>query len=229
MLSLTGKIQGLCRMKTEEVLNKIIEGVIDQSEDLVEKSVMEALEADIDPMVIINDGLTEGLKKVGRLFADEEIFLPELILCGEIVTNVMKNIEEKIKSGNSNINKKGTVLIATVKGDVHDIGKNLVTLLMGASGYNVVDLGKDVSASVILEKIHEINPHIVALSSLLSTTMPAQKDTIQTIEEAGIRDKVKIMVGGAPVTRAWAEEIGADGYAEDASSAVVEADRILGF
>ena len=216
-------------MKPEEVLNTIIEGVVDQNEELVEKSVMEALEAGIDPMVIINDGLTESLRKVGNLFAEEIIFLPELILCGEIVTNVMKKIEGEIKSGGSQVTKKGLVLIATVKGDVHDIGKNLVTLLMGASGYNVVDLGKDVKPSVILEKINEINPDIVALSSLLSTTMPAQKDTIQTIEEAGIRNKVKIMVGGAPVTRAWAEEIGADGYAEDASSAVVEADRILGF
>ena len=216
-------------MKTEEVLNKIIEAVVDQNEELVEKCVKEALEAGSDPMVIINDGLTESLKKVGNLFADEIIFLPELIQCGEIVTNVMKVIEEKMKSGESKVNKKGVLLIATVKGDVHDIGKNLVVLLMGASGYEVVDLGKDVSASAILEKIHEIKPDIVALSSLLSTTMPAQKDTIQIIEEAGIRDQVKIMVGGAPVTRAWAEEIGADGYAEDASTAVVEADRILGF
>ena len=120
-------------------------------------------------------------------------------------------------------------MIATVQGDVHDIGKNLVTLLTGASGYEVVDMGKDVKATKILDKINEIEPDIVMLSSLLSTTMPAQKDTIQTIVEAGIRDKVKIMVGGAPVTRAWAEEIGADGYAEDASAAVIEADRIMGF
>lgn len=216
-------------MKTEEALNNIIEGVVDQDEERVEKMVVDALEAGIDPMVIINDGLTESLKKVGDLFADEIIFLPELIQCGEIVTDVMTKIEEKIKSGDSNVTKKGVVLIATVQGDVHDIGKNLVTLLMGASGYEVVDMGKDVKASVILEKIQEIDPDIVALSSLLSTTMPFQKDTIQTIEEAGIRDTVKIMVGGAPVTRAWAEEIGADGYAEDASTAVVEADRIMGF
>ena len=216
-------------MKIEEALNKIIEAVIDQDEDLVEEYVVKALEAGSDPMVIINDGLTESLKKVGNLFADEIIFLPELIQCGEIVTNIMKIIEEKIKSGDSTVNKKGVVLIATVKGDVHDIGKNLVVLLMGASGYEVVDLGKDVSASTILEKIHEIKPDIIALSSLLSTTMPAQKDTIQTIEEAGIRDQIKIIVGGAPVTRAWADKIGADGYAEDASTAVVEADRIMGF
>ncbi len=215
-------------MNTDEYLNKIIEGVIDQDEALVAKSVEEALGADIDPMVIINDGLTESLKKVGDLFAEEELFLPELIGCGEIVTNVMEKIEDKLK-GDGSISKKGLMLIATVKGDVHDIGKNLVVLLMGASGYDVTDLGKDVPANTIVEKINELKPDIVALSALLSTTMPGQKNTIQAIEEAGIRKTVKIIVGGAPVTRAWAEEIGADGYAEDASTAVVEADRIMGF
>jgi len=214
-------------MNTDEYLNKIIEGVIDQDEAVVAKSVEEALNAGVDPMVIINDGLTESLKKVGDLFAEEILFLPELIGCGEIVTNVMKKIEAKLK-GDVSITKKGLMLIATVKGDVHDIGKNLVVLLMGASGYDVVDLGKDVPASTIVEKINELGPDIIALSALLSTTMPGQKNTIQAIEEAGIRKKVKIMVGGAPVTRAWAEEIGADGYAEDASTAVKEADRIMG-
>ncbi len=214
-------------MNTDEYLNKIIEGVIDQDEAVVAKSVEEALNAGVDPMVIINEGLTESLKKVGDLFAEEILFLPELIGCGEIVTNVMKNIEAKLK-GDASITKKGLMLIATVKGDVHDIGKNLVVLLMGASGYDVVDLGKDVPASTIVDKINELKPDIIALSALLSTTMPGQKNTIQAIEEAGIRKKVKIMVGGAPVTRAWAEEIGADGYAEDASTAVKEADRIMG-
>lgn len=215
-------------MKTDDILNNIIEGVLDQNEAVVDQSVEQALAADIDPMIIINDGLTASLNKVGDLFAQEILFLPELVFCGEIVTNVMTKIESKMKQG-TEISKKGTVLIATVQGDVHDIGKNLVTLIMGASGYNVVDMGKNVKAGKILDKINEVEPDIVALSALLSTTMPGQKDTIQTIVEAGIRDNVKIMVGGAPVTRAWAEEIGADGFAEDASAAVVEADRIMGF
>lgn len=214
-------------MNTDEMLNKIIENVIDQDEDAVAKNVELALSASVDPMVIINDGLTASLKKVGDLFADEVFFLPELIHCGEIITNVMEKIESKLKEGVS-ATKKGLVLVATVQGDVHDIGKNLVVLLMGASGYDVVDLGKNVSTETIVEKVNELEPHIIALSSLLSTTMPSQKDAIQALEEAGIREKVKVMVGGAPVTRAWAEQIKADGYAEDASSAVVEADRIMG-
>ncbi|GAB6146917.1 corrinoid protein [Desulfocicer niacini] len=214
-------------MNTEEMLNKIIESVIDQDEALVLKHVETALDAGVDPLVIINDGLTASLKKVGTLFADEIFFLPELIQCGEIATNVLKIIEGRLKNEGSGT-KKGLVLVATVQGDVHDIGKNLVVLLMGASGYEVVDLGKDVSTSTIVEKVNELAPDIIALSSLLSTTMPSQKDVIQALEEAGIREKVKVMVGGAPVTRDWAVQIKADGYAEDASSAVVEADRIMG-
>jgi corrinoid protein of di/trimethylamine methyltransferase len=214
-------------MNTDEILNKIIENVIDQDEDAVVKNVEIALSAGVDPMVIINDGLTASLKKVGDLFADEVFFLPELIHCGEIITNVMQKIESKLKEGVS-ATKKGLMLVATVQGDVHDIGKNLVVLLMGASGYDVVDLGKNVPTETIVEKVNELEPDIIALSSLLSTTMPSQKDAIQALEEAGIREKVKVMVGGAPVTRAWAEQIKADGYAEDASSAVVEADRIMG-
>jgi corrinoid protein of di/trimethylamine methyltransferase len=213
----------------DNYLNDIIQGVIDQDEEIVKKTVETALDAGIDPMVIINEGLTVSLDKVGELFAEETFFLPELILCGEIVTAAMEKLEETLKNQATEVSKKGKIIMATVQGDVHDIGKNLVVLIMGASGYEVVDLGKNVSPSTVVEKTNELKPDIVALSALLSTTMPGQKDTIQALEEAGIRDRVKVMVGGAPVTRAWAEQIKADGYAEDASSAVIEANRILGF
>ncbi|RLB42205.1 MAG: cobalamin-binding protein [Deltaproteobacteria bacterium] len=207
-------------------MSDIIESVIKMDEDALTALVSSALEQGIDPLVIINDGLTVGLRKVGDLFAEEEIFLPELVLAGEIVTKVMETLKPRI-SGEGGVDKKGRFLIATVKGDVHDIGKNLVALLLSASGYDVVDLGKDVSAETIVEKIDQLRPEIIGLSALLSTTMPAQKQVIEAIEEAGMREKVKIMVGGAPVTRDWAEQIGADGYAEDASSAVIVADRII--
>jgi len=213
-------------MTTDTLISDIIESVIKMDEDALTALVSSALEQGIDPLVIINDGLTVGLRKVGDLFAEEEIFLPELVLAGEIVTKVMETLKPRI-SGEGGVDKKGRFLIATVKGDVHDIGKNLVALLLSASGYDVVDLGKDVSAETIVEKIDQLRPEIIGLSALLSTTMPAQKQVIEAIEEAGMREKVKIMVGGAPVTRDWAEQIGADGYAEDASSAVTEADRIM--
>lgn len=212
--------------KTDEHINNIIEELIKINKNNVIDLVSRGVSEGIDPMQIINEGLTVGLRKVGDLFAEEEIFLPELVLAGKIVTEATENIKSKMVEG-QNLEKKGLFLISTVSGDVHDIGKNLVALLLSASGYQVEDLGKDVLTETIVEKVNELNPNIVGLSSLLSTTMPAQKDVIEALEKAGIRDKVKIMVGGAPVTRAWAEEIGADGYAENASEAVNEADKLI--
>jgi len=213
-------------MKGDNLINVIIEAVIRMNEDALMDLISKAMDEGVDPFLVINDGLTVGLRKVGDLFADEEIFLPELVLAGEIVTHAMELLKSRL-SGEKTVEKRGRFLIATVKGDVHDIGKNLVALLLSASGYEVVDLGKSVSPETIVEKINQLSPQMVGLSALLSTTMPAQKQVIEAIEEAGMREKVKIMVGGAPVTRDWAKEIGADGYAEDASSAVVEADRII--
>ncbi len=212
--------------KTDEHINNIIEELIKINKNNVIDLVSRGVSEGIDPMQIINEGLTVGLRKVGDLFAEEEIFLPELVLAGKIVTEATENIKSKMVEG-QNLEKKGLFLISTVSGDVHDIGKKLVALLLSASGYQVEDLGKDVLTETIVEKVNELNPNIVGLSSLLSTTMPAQKDVIEALEKAGIRDKVKIMVGGAPVTRAWAEEIGADGYAENASEAVNEADKLI--
>jgi len=212
--------------KTDEHINNIIEELIKINKNNVIDLVSRGVSEGIDPMQIINEGLTVGLRKVGDLFAEEEIFLPELVLAGKIVTEATENIKSKMVEG-QNLEKKGLFLISTVSGDVHDIGKNLVALLLSASGYQVEDLGKDVLTETIVEKVNELNPNIVGLSSLLSTTMPAQKDVIEALEKAGIRDKVKIMVGGAPVTRAWAEEVGADGYAENASEAVNEADKLI--
>lgn len=212
--------------KTDEHINNIIEELIKINKNNVIDLVSRGVSEGIDPIQIINEGLTVGLRKVGDLFAEEEIFLPELVLAGKIVTEATENIKSKMVEG-QNLEKKGLFLISTVSGDVHDIGKNLVALLLSASGYQVEDLGKDVLTETIVEKVNELNPNIVGLSSLLSTTMPAQKDVIEALEKAGIRDKVKIMVGGAPVTRAWAEEVGADGYAENASEAVNEADKLI--
>ena len=216
-------------MSMEEVITSIIEAIVNQDKEALNNVVLKGLEGGIDPLVIINEGITPGLRKVGDLFANEEVFLPELVFAGQIVTEVMHVVEEQIKGGGSNTLNKGLVLMATVHGDVHDIGKNLVVLLLRASGYEVQNLGKSVAAEIIVKKVIELNPQIVGLSSLLSTTMPGQREVIETIKESGIRDGVKILVGGAPVTRGWAEKIGADGYAENASAAVIEADRIMGY
>jgi len=213
-------------MKSEEISNDIIQALVDQDKAKVLNLVRQGISDGVEPLAIVNEGLVRGLQKIGDLFAEEVIFLPELIFCGQIVTEVMSEIKSNL-AGDSSITSRGRCIIATVKGDVHDIGKNLVSLILGAAGYDVIDIGKDVGVDTVLEKINELEPDIVALSALLSTTMPAQKDVIQAIEEAGLREKVKIMVGGAPVTRAWAEQIGADGYAENASAAVEEANRLM--
>jgi corrinoid protein of di/trimethylamine methyltransferase len=226
LLSTDNSMMRSKKMKTEEVIDNIIEAVVRIDEKAVPDLVSKAISEGIDPLLIVNQGLTVGLRKVGNLFANEEIFLPELVLAGQIVTETMETLKSYF-SGDGVIEKKGLVVICTVNGDVHDIGKNLVGLLLGASGYEVVDLGRSVSLDTILEKVNTLSPQIVGLSALLTTTMPGQKEVIKALEEAGLRDKVKVLVGGAPVTREWANEIGADGYADDASGAVLEADRVV--
>jgi corrinoid protein of di/trimethylamine methyltransferase len=181
----------------------------------------------MDPLRLLNEGLTAGLNRVGDLFSAEEIFLPSLIISGRIVTQAVETLKPHLEGG-KDLKKKALCLMATIQGDVHDIGKNIVSILLAASGYDIVDLGKDVTVQHIVDKIGELNPDMIGLSTLLTTTMPVQKQVIDAVEEAGYREGLKIMVGGAPVTRAWAEEIGADGYAEDAVGAVREADRLMG-
>jgi corrinoid protein of di/trimethylamine methyltransferase len=214
-------------MGPSQTIDEIVDAIIHLNGNRVTELALKAVAEGIAPLRVINDGLSAGLRKVGDLFAEEEMFLPELITAANMVSQTMDKMKPHLASGEG-FKRKGLYVIATVEGDVHDIGKNLVSLLLSASGYEVVDLGKDVPAEKIVEKVKELSPDALGLSALLSTTMPAQHRVIQAIEEAGIREKVKVMVGGAPVTRNWAEKIGADGFAEDAASAVKEADRILG-
>jgi len=214
-------------MGPNQTIDEIIDAIIHLNGNRITELALKAVAEGIAPLMVINDGLSAGLRKVGDLFAEEEMFLPELITAANMVSQTMDKMKPHLASGEG-FKRKGLYVIATVEGDVHDIGKNLVSLLLSASGYEVVDLGKDIPAKKIVEKVKELSPDALGLSALLSTTMPAQHRVIQAIEEAGIREKVKVMVGGAPVTRNWAEKIGADGFAEDAASAVKETDRILG-
>ncbi len=215
-------------MNKQDLMDKIIAALMDQDREEVNSLVDKALDNDVSPMDILNNALAAGLREMGFLFAKEEMFLPELLLAANIVTEIMDRLSEKFKSGEANIKKRGTVLLATVEGDVHDIGKSLVGMIMNASGYSIIDAGKDVANTKLIELVKEHKPDIVGLSSLLATTMPAQKEFIEMAKEAGIRDQIKIMVGGAPVSKDWACKIGSDGWAEDASGAVLEADRMLG-
>ena len=215
-------------MNKQDHLSKIMAALMDQDREATNAAVDEALGDGVPPMDILNEGLAAGLQELGVLFAEEEVYLPELLLAAEITTEIMKRLQSKFQADETKIKKRGTVLLATVEGDVHDIGKSLVGMIMNASGYNIIEAGKDVPNKKMIELVKEIHPDIVGLSSLLSTTMPAQQEFIEMAKEAGLRDQIKIIVGGAPVSRDWANKIGADGYAEDASGTVVEADMLLG-
>lgn len=215
-------------MDKQEILSKIIAALMDQDREETNALVDKALANGVTPMEVLNEGLAAGLQELGVLFAEEEVFLPELLLAADITTEIMNRLHDKFESEETKIEKRGTILLATVEGDVHDIGKSLVGMIMNASGYNVIDAGKDVPNKKMIELVKEHKPDIVGLSSLLSTTMPAQQEFIEMAKEAGIRDQIKVIVGGAPVSRDWANKIGADGYAEDASGTVIEADMLLG-
>jgi corrinoid protein of di/trimethylamine methyltransferase len=214
-------------MMNEDYFSNIIDALLKEDREAVLSLVSKGLTTGIDPFGIVNEGLTKGLRKVGELFADEEIFLPGLVVAAQIVTEALETIKPRL-TGGQGLAKKGLCLVATVNGDIHDIGKNLVALLLSASGYEVVNLGKSVPTETILAKTKELNPQIIGLSALLTTTMQEQKRVIEGLRKEGLREKVKVLVGGSPVTRTWALEIGADGHAEDAVSAVAEADRVMG-
>lgn len=216
-------------MANQEILEKIIAALMDQDRDETRALVKKALAEGVEPMDILNKALATGLQELGDLFAQEEVYLPELLLAANIVTEIMNEMKEEFKANAAKIEKRGTVLLCTVEGDVHDIGKSLVGMIMNACGYEIIDAGKDVPNTKMIELVKELRPDIVGLSSLLATTMPAQKEFIEMAKEAGVRDQIKIMVGGAPVSKEWAVKIGADGWSEDASGAVLEADRLLGY
>ncbi len=215
-------------MSKEAILEDLRTALIDQDEDGVEKAVKKAIDESVDPVEIMNDGLAPALTEVGELFSREEMFLPDLIYTADIAMDVVKQLEELLSADASSMEKRGKILFCTVAGDVHDIGRKLCSMLMSAFGYEVIDGGVDVPSEEILRQAKEYEPDIVALSALLTTTMPSMIEFIELAKEAGVRENFKVMVGGAPVSREWAEKIGADGFSEDAATSVVEADRLLG-
>jgi len=176
----------------------------------------------------ILDALTEGLRELGDRFSRGEAFIPELVFGGEIFNQAMKILEPKISTaGNNQRRAKGKVLMATVKGDLHDIGKNLVISFLTVGGYQVIDLGTDVPNEKLVEAIKTEKPDVVGLSALLTTTMLGQRDFMKMLKESGLRDKVKVIVGGAPLSQAWADEIGADAYGADAVDGKNKIDAML--
>lgn len=175
---------------------------------------------------IINKGLVAGMEVVGQKFKANEYYIPEVLIAARAMKQSMEKLRPLIAG--SGIQPRARVAIGTVQGDLHDIGKNLVAMMWEGAGFEVIDLGTDVSPATFVETVKEKNIQALGLSALLTTTMPAMKETINALIEAGVRDKVKVLVGGAPLTQAYADEIGADGYAPDAASAVDKAKELLG-
>lgn len=200
----------------EEMTNAVIAGDPEKARELAN----EALRAGIEPLVAIEQGLKPGMDTVGEGFATGKLFIPELVLSAEAMKAAIVILEPELMRRKQQRQLLGKVVIGTVQGDIHDIGKTLVATMLAANGFEIRDLGADVSPERFADAVREVNADVVGLSALLTTTMVSQKAVILTLKEAGLRDQVKVIVGGAPVSLEWAEEIGADGYAEGAMEAV---------
>jgi len=212
---------------SQELLDRLTQAVVDGEPEDAEELAKQALEQGLDPMACINEGLTPGMDRVGELFASGEYFLPDLIIGGEAMKMALAILEPALTGGQERT-VLGQVVLGTVEGDLHEIGKTLVGTMLTANGFRVTDIGVDKSVADFVAAVRETNATLVGASALLTTTMLQQQRLIEALEEAGLRDQVKVMVGGAPVTQSWTDKIGADGYAEDAISAVAVAKKLVG-
>jgi len=207
------------------MLTDIKDAVIKGNRDKVTKLTKEVLDQGIEIREILDDGLIAGMVVIGERFKNNEIFIPEVLISAKAMHAGMAILEPHFSK--HGIKPVGTVVIGTVKGDLHDIGKNIVSMMLKGAGFEIHDLGIDVPTEKFIEALKRTNANILALSSLLTTSMASMKDTIKALSDMGLRDKVKTIVGGAPVTQDFADSIGADGYAKDAATAVDRAKELL--
>jgi 5-methyltetrahydrofolate--homocysteine methyltransferase len=209
-----------------ELLGKMAESLIAGKVDEVTDLTRQALDANVSSKDILEKGLLAGMEVVGKRFKANEMFIPEVLRCAKCMHGAMEILRPLLAE--SGVKTAGTFVIGTVKGDLHDIGKNLVGMMFEGAGFKVIDLGTDLAPAAFVEAIKEHNANLFGMSALLTTTMPKMGETINAIKEAGLRDQVKIMIGGAPVTGEFAKEIGADAYASNAASAVDTGKELLG-
>jgi 5-methyltetrahydrofolate--homocysteine methyltransferase len=209
-----------------EYLQKIFDSVLNGEMDEVSDHVQAALDAQLDPGTILNEGMISAMQEVGRLFEEGEYFVPEMLISARAMQTGLALLKPHLVQ--ANVQSSGKVVMGTVKGDLHDIGKNLVAMMLEGAAFEIVDLGVDVSPEKFVEAVKAHQPNIVGLSALLTTTMPNMKATIEALKVAGVRDQVKVIIGGAPVTEAYARDIGADGFAPDASRAVTMTKSLVG-
>lgn len=210
----------------EAILQKIFDAILDGSTAKVPGLVQQAVDSGSQPDVILNEAMIGAMTEVGRLFEEGEYFIPEMLVSARAMQAGLVVLKPHLAG--SSLTSSGTVVAGTVKGDMHDIGKNLVCMMLEGAAFQIIDLGADVSPERFVEAVRSSGAQIVAMSALLTTTMPGMRNTIQALEVAGLRGQVKVLVGGAPVTQKFADDIGADGYAPDASRAVAKARELLG-
>lgn len=209
-----------------QVLEQIKKSIIEGEEDETLELVAEALKKGIDAQTILHEALTNAMIELGELWNKGEVFIPEVMFAAQIFQKAADFLEPHLAS-QGDTETLGTVVIGTVKGDLHNLGKNLVAIMLRTAGFNVIDLGVDVPAEKFIEEAQKNNAQIIGLSALLTTTMMEQKNVIDNLSESGLRSKFKVIVGGAPVTEEWAKEINADGYARNAGEAVELAKSLL--
>ena len=213
---------------SEDLFAKMKQTVIDGEVEEAAVLAQQGLDAGLSPTDILDSGFVKGIEEVGDLFGKGEFFLPELVQGAEAMKAAVAVLQPELDKSKVGRKIAGKAVAGTVAGDIHEIGKTIVCSMLSAAGFEVYDAGCDVAVETFVSQVKEKQPDLLLLSALLTTTMPNQQKTIQALKDAGLREGVKVMIGGAPTTRAWADEIGADGYAEDAIEAVVAAKKLVG-
>ena len=212
-------------MEKDELFRQIADAVVEMEEETVEELAQQSLTAGIDAYETIDLGLAKGMERAGQLFDEEEYFVPELLMCSDAMNVGIDVLKPHLKS--ENVSKKGRVVIGVVEGDTHDIGKNLVRLMLETGGFEVLDLGRDIPPAEFVSKAEEYGADIIGIATLMTTTMPGMKEVVDILSSKGIRDKFKVIIGGGPISPAFAKKIGADGYARNAADAVKVAEDLL--
>ena len=208
-----------------EHIDKIKDAIVGGLHKDIETLVQAAVESGIAPELIVNEAMIPGMDVVGQKFSTNEIFVPEMLVAAVTMNKGLDLLKPILQQGGSE--SKGTIVMCTVKGDLHDIGKNLVIMMLEGAGFEVIDMGVDMNVETLIDKVKEIKPDVLGLSALLTTTLPEMARVIDSLEAVGIRDQVKVMIGGAPVDEAYSQKIGADAYGGDAAQAVQVARQLI--
>ena len=214
-------------MSEQEILRRLSDAVLQFDSEAAADAARAAVAAHMDPVKVIEEGLAVGLRVIGDKFEAGELWLPHLILGAEAMEAAMKVLEEHMPRDKLESTSRGTVVIGTVEGDIHDLGLRIVASMLRANGFKVHELGCNAKSLDLIQKAKEVNADIIAASSLMTTTMPFMRDLVEALESAGLRDRFKVLVGGGPVSKEWAKAIGADGYGKDASEAVKVAKQLV--